>query len=673
MSVQPILFDTIRFTTRKYIFENKDVGAYTSNLITIFQDRIGIGTDVPDPNYNCTIEGNTLVRGSLTASFLDFETSNLGYLVLENSGGQPTIDIIQNTSQPYIRMFDTNNNQVTFFDANGNLGIGTTIAHQALTVNGTIAVNNIEFVDNPTDVRDFQLRPIHQLYRLTEERDTFTATVSGFYTITPQYAYIYWNGYKLAYLSTTNRDYTATSSYDQNTNETTFTITLLRTAQPLDVVDITIFPQTLDSTSGRYVQTVDRAYWDKTSNTLYTLDKRVGINTSNPDYDLHVNGTLFTSNLIAGIFTTTEINIPNIDSESITTTHLTTQTLGIGTTSSNLDYPFSVYGNFQLDSGILELRSSNVPQIRFYQNNTLVTQLTASSNAFQINSSSPIEFGNAFTIQNSNVTYHNGLTIGYPTSTQNTSHLLIAANVGIGTTTPRSKLDIQGDLLVSGTIYRNNDVYYTSSQWLNDSSNIYFPTGNVGIGTTNPRTRLHVQGTTYIQGSLGIGTTLPQVPLDVRGNTRISGNLRSPTFVGMVSHCAGTTPPPGWLECNGAAVSRTTYADLFAYIGTTFGSGNNTTTFNLPDLRGEFIRGWDNGRNVDLSRSFGSFQGHALENHNHQFNYTTAGGGGTLNTQTVFTTTPATNTAAIGGVQSSATTATETRPRNVALLPIIKF
>lgn len=97
MSVQPILFDTIRFTTRKYVFENKDVGAYTSNLITIFQDRIGIGTDLPDPNYTCTIEGNTLIRGSLTASFLDAQSSNLGYLVLENSGGQPTIDIIQNT------------------------------------------------------------------------------------------------------------------------------------------------------------------------------------------------------------------------------------------------------------------------------------------------------------------------------------------------------------------------------------------------------------------------------------------------------------------------------------------------------------------------------------------------------------------------------------------------
>lgn len=67
----------------------------------------------------------------------------------------------------------------------------------------------------------------------------------------------------------------------------------------------------------------------------------------------------------------------------------------------------------------------------------------------------------------------------------------------------------------------------------------------------------------------------------------------------QVSFFARNTPPAGWLAANGAAVSRATYADLFAAIGTTFGAGNGTSTFNLPDLRGEFLRGWDNGRGVD--------------------------------------------------------------------------
>ena len=51
----------------------------------------------------------------------------------------------------------------------------------------------------------------------------------------------------------------------------------------------------------------------------------------------------------------------------------------------------------------------------------------------------------------------------------------------------------------------------------------------------------------------------------------------------------------GWLPCNGAAINRAVYADLFAEMGTTFGDGDGVTTFNLPDFRGEFLRGWNGG------------------------------------------------------------------------------
>ncbi len=63
-----------------------------------------------------------------------------------------------------------------------------------------------------------------------------------------------------------------------------------------------------------------------------------------------------------------------------------------------------------------------------------------------------------------------------------------------------------------------------------------------------------------------------------------------------------------FLPCDGSAISRTTYADLFDVIGTVFGVGDGSTTFNVPDLRGEFIRGWDNGAGVDSGRTFGSWQ-----------------------------------------------------------------
>jgi microcystin-dependent protein len=51
------------------------------------------------------------------------------------------------------------------------------------------------------------------------------------------------------------------------------------------------------------------------------------------------------------------------------------------------------------------------------------------------------------------------------------------------------------------------------------------------------------------------------------------------------------TPPTGWLLCDGSAISRTTYAALFALIGTTYGVGNGSTTFNIPDFRGRFPLG----------------------------------------------------------------------------------
>lgn len=60
---------------------------------------------------------------------------------------------------------------------------------------------------------------------------------------------------------------------------------------------------------------------------------------------------------------------------------------------------------------------------------------------------------------------------------------------------------------------------------------------------------------------------------------------------GMIAPYAGKTAPEGWLLCDGSAVSRTTYADLYAAIGTTYGAGNGSTTFALPDLRGRVPAG----------------------------------------------------------------------------------
>lgn len=82
---------------------------------------------------------------------------------------------------------------------------------------------------------------------------------------------------------------------------------------------------------------------------------------------------------------------------------------------------------------------------------------------------------------------------------------------------------------------------------------------------------------------------------------------------GIVSAYAGATSPAGWLLCNGAAVSRTTYASLFAAIGTAYGTGDGSTTFNLPDMRGRVPVGLDTAQvEFDVLGEAGGAKTHRL-------------------------------------------------------------
>jgi microcystin-dependent protein len=86
---------------------------------------------------------------------------------------------------------------------------------------------------------------------------------------------------------------------------------------------------------------------------------------------------------------------------------------------------------------------------------------------------------------------------------------------------------------------------------------------------------------------------------------------------GDIKYTACAAAPAGWLAANGAAVSRTTYATLFAAIGTTYGAGDGSTTFNLPDGRGVFVRGLDSSRGLDPGRVLGTYQADSYAAHTH--------------------------------------------------------
>lgn len=154
----------------------------------------------------------------------------------------------------------------------------------------------------------------------------------------------------------------------------------------------------------------------------------------------------------------------------------------------------------------------------------------------------------------------------------------------------------------------------------------------------------------------------------------LSAELQGATPVGLIELYTMTTIPPRRLKANGAALSRTTYADLFAAIGTTYGAGDGVSTFNIPDLRGEFIRGWDDGRGIDSGRALGSAQDDDFKGHHHVEGRGTNAGGRYGNSNTGLaarscspdsTNTHGYNTSTVGGA--------ETRPRNVALVYTITY
>jgi len=123
-----------------------------------------------------------------------------------------------------------------------------------------------------------------------------------------------------------------------------------------------------------------------------------------------------------------------------------------------------------------------------------------------------------------------------------------------------------------------------STNNLNDVSSASTSRTNLGLGTA---------------AVVDTGVTNGDVPLmDSTGYPAADGSqitgIADPTTTGVIVAYAGTAAPTGYLLCDGAAVNRTTYSTLFALVSTTFGVGDGSTTFNVPDLRGRMPLGLDN-------------------------------------------------------------------------------
>lgn len=243
-----------------------------------------------------------------------------------------------------------------------------------------------------------------------------------------------------------------------------------------------------------------------------------------------------------------------------------------------------------------------------------------------------------------------------------------------------------------------------SSEWDLNGTDLSYSVGKVGIGTSSPQAALDVNG------GIKVGTQAT-CNASVEGTQRYNSTLKVMEFcngtnwntigatvgtpIGSIQTMMTTSCPINHLTANGAAVSRTTYAALFSAIGTMYGAGDGSTTFNLPDLRGYFLRGVSAGSGSDpdaASRTnrgdgtggdnVGSKQVDAIQQHNH-FMASEAPG---TNNVVAFSDTNTDSTYASGGNVGSrgdvyiyvgdirnGRAATETRPKNINVLYCIRY
>ena len=220
-------------------------------------------------------------------------------------------------------------------------------------------------------------------------------------------------------------------------------------------------------------------------------------------------------------------------------------------------------------------------------------------------------------------------------------------------------------------------------------------------GTINSAGDIVMSGTGSLQIPKGTTAQRPTPATgDIRFNTTLTqfegyngsawGEIANGVPAGSIFTFASTTVPSGYLECNGAAVSRSTYATLFAAISTTFGVGDGSATFNLPDLRGQFVRGWANNATGtgDDGRSFASSQADQNKTHGHTASVTDPGhkhvtkghgtqddGGSNVTGSTSGGTSSTSMNDANTGISVSVASdgGAEVRVKNIALMYVIKF
>lgn len=297
-------------------------------------------------------------------------------------------------------------------------------------------------------------------------------------------------------------------------------------------------------------------------------------------------------------------------------------------------------------------------------------------------------------------------------------------DTAIGSVVAPTAITLTGDITGSGVT--GGSVVTTLNKTLNQITNA----GNIDISNhkiinlSNPTSGQEAANKNYVDNKTWISsqitdltTTILAVRLDqfaiptnsVNFNSQKLQNVQTPTEphegvnknyvdsavstvaggmpTGAIAMWSTQTPPTGWLECNGSEINRLSYPLLFAVIGTTFGSGNGSTTFNLPESRGLFPRGWNHSstrsspyKDLDASSriaaatggltgdNIGTLQSDDYKAHTHTYERpagsTTVSGVGSVSVATPRSSTNTGTSPSSGG--------NETRPVNFSIMFIIK-
>lgn len=254
--------------------------------------------------------------------------------------------------------------------------------------------------------------------------------------------------------------------------------------------------------------------------------------------------------------------------------------------------------------------------------------------------------------------------------------------VGVGTATPANAIDVAG-----GAIQISTSGGTARTVMSADSTDSIFSVNDDRNFTvkTNAATRLTVNSTAATSTVPVVLPAAPTTTLQAATKGYVDGLTGAPA--GVIMAFAGTAAPTGFLSCDGSAVSRTTYATLYAAIGTAWGVGDGSTTFNVPDLRGMFVRGTGTNATGSSSGAVGPSVGtyaadtylnhtHTDSGHTHPYLAPTRGGtagpGGVGTGYAPPNDSTYTTSSGTANIQTSTTGGTETKPKNYGVLYIIK-